>query len=92
MVVVDSHVVGRANEDHGGSERIAGLCSRELEQGLPSGSGEVESGHRHVIQARLKRPGAWWKEENAEKMLALRVARANREWDSYWQGQRQGIG
>ena len=60
-----------------------------LAEGLPIGSGEVESGHRYVIQARLKRPGAWWKEENAEKMLALRVNRANCEWDSYWQQQRQ---
>lgn len=62
-----------------------------LEKGLPIGSGEIESGHRHVIQARLKRAGAWWKEENAEKMLALRVARANSEWESYWQAQRQGM-
>lgn len=61
-----------------------------LEQGLPIGSGEIESGHRHVIQARLKLSGAWWKEENAEKMLALRVTRANFEWESYWQDQRQG--
>src|SRR5206468_3392829 len=61
-----------------------------LEKGLPIGSGEIESGHRHVIQARLKRPGAWWKEKNAEKMLALRVARANFEWESYWERQRQG--
>lgn len=63
-----------------------------LAQNLPIGSGEVESGHRYVIQARLKRPGAWWKEENAEKMLALRVNRANGEWESYWQRQRQGTG
>lgn len=63
-----------------------------LAQGLPIGSGEVESGHRYVIQARLKRAGAWWKEENAEKMLALRVNRANCEWESYWQRQRQGTG
>jgi len=62
-----------------------------LAKGLPIGSGEIESGHRYVIQARLKRPGAWWKEENAEKMLALRVHRANGEWESYWQGQRQGV-
>lgn len=60
-----------------------------LAQSLPIGSGEVESGHRYVIQARLKRPGAWWKEENAEKMLALRINRANEEWESYWQQQRQ---
>jgi Uncharacterised protein family (UPF0236) len=61
-----------------------------LSQNLPIGSGEVESGHRYVIQARLKRAGAWWKEENAEKMLALRVTRANGEWEAYWQRQRQG--
>src|SRR5687767_9933724 len=30
------------------------------EQGLPIGSGAVEGGHRHVIQARLKLPGTWW--------------------------------
>ena len=63
-----------------------------LSQNLPIGSGEVESEHRYVIQARLKRSGAWWKEENAEKMLALRVNRANSEWESYWQRQRQGAG
>ena len=63
-----------------------------LAQNLPIGSGEVESGHRYVIQARLKRAGAWWKEENAEKMLALRINRANGEWASYWQRQRQGAG
>ena len=52
--------------------------------GLPIGSGEVESGHRHVIQQRLKLAGCWWKEPNAEAMLGLRVARANQLWDSYW--------
>lgn len=52
--------------------------------GLPIGSGEVESGHRHVIQQRLKLAGSWWKETNAEAMLGLRVARANQLWDSYW--------
>ena len=51
---------------------------------LPIGSGEVESGHRHVIQQRLKLAGAWWKETNAQAMLGLRVARANGCWQSYW--------
>ena len=45
---------------------------------------EVESGHRHVIQQRLKLAGCWWKEPNAEAMLGLRVARANQLWNSYW--------
>jgi hypothetical protein len=46
-----------------------------LEQGLPIGSGEVESAHRYVIQDRLKIAGAWWKEDNA---------RENSDWESYW--------
>ncbi len=53
-------------------------------QGLNIGSGEIESGHRHVIQQRLKLAGSWWKEPHAEKMLGLRVARANHLWHRYW--------
>jgi hypothetical protein len=60
-----------------------------LERGLPIGSGEVEGGHRWIIQKRLKLSGAWWEEGNAEKMLALRVVRANDEWQSYWDEVRQ---
>jgi hypothetical protein len=52
--------------------------------GLPIGSGEIESGHRHLIQQRLKLAGSWWREPNAEAMLGLRVARANQLWDRYW--------
>ena len=52
--------------------------------GLEIGSGEIESGHRHVIQQRLKLAGGWWKEPNAEAMLGLRVARANHLWQRYW--------
>lgn len=55
-----------------------------IEQDLPIGSGKVESSHRTVIQKRLKLAGAWWLEENAEKMLAIRTARANNDWESYW--------
>ena len=48
------------------------------------GSGEIKSAHCYVIQHRLKIAGAWWKIENAEKMLALRVVRANGDWEKYW--------
>lgn len=51
---------------------------------LPIGSGEIESAHRHVIQQRLKLAGAWWKQNNAQAMLGLRVARANHCWNAYW--------
>lgn len=60
-----------------------------LKARLPISSGEVESGHRSVIQARLKLPGAWWKIDNAEKMLKLRTVRANDLWESYWHQVRQ---
>jgi len=62
-----------------------------IESGLPIGSGEVESGHRSVIQERLKISGAWWSAENAAHMLALRVTRSNGEWESYWSLRRQAI-
>ena len=55
-----------------------------LAAGLPIGSGEIESAHRYIIQNRLKRAGAWWTLDNLDNMLALRVLRANREWEDYW--------
>jgi len=53
--------------------------------GLPVGSGKIESAHRYIIQSRLKIPGAWWEMENVDKMLALRVSRANGNWERYWE-------
>ena len=56
-----------------------------IQQGLPIGSGEIESAHRYIIQKRLKLPGAWWSPDHVKTMLALRLNRANREWEAYWQ-------
>jgi hypothetical protein len=56
-----------------------------IEADLPIGSGEIESAHRYVIQARLKLSGAWWNIDNAAAMLSLRVLRANSDWADYWQ-------
>jgi hypothetical protein len=40
---------------------------REAEEnGLPVGSGEIESAHRYIIRKRLKIAGAWRKENNAQ--------------------------
>lgn len=58
---------------------------------LPIGSGEIESGHRHVVQKRMKRAGSWWKIENAEDMLQLLTLRVNGFWDCYWSTQRTGV-
>ncbi len=59
-----------------------------LENGLPIGSGEIESAHRYVIQKRLKLSGAWWKASNVNPMLSLRVVRVNDEWSEYWENLR----
>jgi hypothetical protein len=57
---------------------------KALREKLPIGSGEIESAHRYIIQERLKISGAWWKIDNADKMLALRLNRANGNWENYW--------
>jgi hypothetical protein len=59
-----------------------------LNKQLPIGSGEIESSHRSVVQKRLKIAGAWWKEENANAMLQLRINRFNGHWEDYWQLQK----
>ena len=56
-----------------------------LAEGLPIGSGEIESAHRYVAQQRLKRPGAWWRVEHADR-LALRINSINGDWDASWKG------
>ena len=57
---------------------------RALKLGLPIGSGMIESGHRHVLQARLKKAGAAWLQDNADQIAHLRVLRANRQWQPFW--------
>lgn len=57
----------------------------KLEEDLPIGSGLIESGHKHVLQARMKLPGAAWKIDNAEHMVRARAFQANKQWDPYWQ-------
>ena len=59
------------------------------EQGWSTASSEVESGHRSVIQVRLKLAGTWWHPDNVPNILALRMIKANGWWDEYWQQQRQ---
>ena len=57
---------------------------RALALGLPIGSGMIESGHRHVLQARLKKAGTAWLHDHADQIAHLRVLRANRQWQSLW--------
>ena len=54
-------------------------------QGLPIGSGSVESGHKVVFQRRMKGAGMRWAEPNLDPMLALRNLVCNRRWETGWQ-------
>ena len=51
---------------------------------LPIGSGMIESGHRHVLQARLKKAGTAWLRDHADQLAHLRVLRSNQEWETLW--------
>jgi hypothetical protein len=55
-----------------------------IEKELDIGSGAIESGHRHVIQKRLKKSGTWWLRENAAIMADLRTVRINGNWEKLW--------
>ena len=55
-----------------------------LALGLPIGSGMIERGHRHVLQARLKKAGTAWRPEHADQLAHRRVLRANHQWLSLW--------
>jgi hypothetical protein len=46
-------------------------------QGLPIGSGAVESSARHVIQQRMKRAGQRWSDHGGRAMLSLRARLAS---------------
>lgn len=59
------------------------------EHGWSTASSEVESGHRSVVQVRLKLPGTWWHPDNVTNVLALRMLKANNWWVEYWAAQRR---
>lgn len=60
---------------------------RYQQHGWPIGSGSAESGHKLVMQARLKGPGMHWRPEHVNPMLAVRLALLNDRWAESWQQQ-----
>jgi hypothetical protein len=53
-------------------------------QGLPIGSGIVESANKLVVEARLKGAGRRWAEGNVTPMVALRGAVCSDRWAEAW--------
>lgn len=58
------------------------------QEGIPIGSGIVESGHKVVMQRRMKQAGMRWAENSLNPMLALRMAICNQTWPAQWQAVR----
>lgn len=52
--------------------------------GIPQGSGEIESAHRYIPQKRMKLAGACWHPDSMNRMLAMRIIRANGWWGDFW--------
>lgn len=61
-------------------------------EGLPLGSGAVESAIRRVINLRLKGPGLMWLAANAEGALVLRAAALTGRWEERMVGVREEMG
>ena len=53
-------------------------------QGLPIGSGIVESANKHVVKARLSGAGRRWAEPHVNPLLALRGALCSDRWGEAW--------
>jgi hypothetical protein len=53
-------------------------------QGLPTGSGVVESANKAVVEARLKGAGRRWAEANVNPLVALRGAVCSDRWAAAW--------
>jgi len=65
---------------HGEAGRLSYVSFRR--QGLPCGSGAIESSIRRVINLRLKSNAMFWKAENAELMLQVRCQVVADHWDA----------
>ena len=64
---------------HGEAGRLSYVSFRR--QGLPCGSGAIESSIRRVINLRLKSNAMFWKSEHAEQMLQVRAQVVTDRWD-----------
>lgn len=54
------------------------------EQSLFVGSGVIEAGCKNVVGKRLKQSGMRWKVDGANKIVALRCAFLNRDFEDFW--------
>jgi len=75
MVVEQSHAYLAKREDQIQYRRFKA-------EGLPIGSGIVESANKLVVEARCKGAGMHWRPENVNPILALRCAQLSDHWQT----------
>ena len=68
-----------------GNRRAYPASDQSIQQALTLERGLIESGNKHVLQARMKIPGASWNIETAEDFAKARALRANKLWNQYWE-------
>jgi hypothetical protein len=62
--------------------------ARYKKEGWPIGSGAIEGTCKHLVKTRFNVTGARWRRKNIPKILALRLAVFNQEWENYWENQK----
>jgi hypothetical protein len=88
----DTHDALRHEADYFERNQDAVVYKLYRERGWSTASSEVESGHRWIVQVRLKLSGTWWHPGNVKNILALRMIKANGWWSEYWDLQRERWG
>jgi hypothetical protein len=59
--------------------------ARYEQEGWPIGSGAVEGACKHFIKERFCLTGAHWRRKNIPRLLAIRKAIFNGQWEKYWE-------
>src|SRR5712691_7247777 len=99
-LLTEIEALGQAHPEAEGLAEHAGYLQKREEQmqyptyrtqGLPIGSGLVESANKLVVEARLKGAGMHWERRHVDPMLALRCAVCSDRWAEAWEVMARGL-
>ena len=99
-LLTEIEALGQAHPEAEGLAEHAGYLQKREEQmqyptyrtqGLPIGSGPVESANKLVVEARLKGAGMHWERRHVDPMLALRCAVCSDRWEEAWEVIARGL-
>ena len=66
--------------------------SEMIDQGLPIGSGPVESACKMLVKQRLCQSGMRWSLQGGQNVLNLRVVQKSNQWDDTWKAFKEAGG